>query len=63
MGLLGGLNHGAYTDLHHGATTNPDIRDECLTKDWTHPEQIPLDICVAKWDSYEHLAQFHLLYD
>jgi hypothetical protein len=60
MGLLGGLNHAAYTDINRGATTDPGIRNECLIRDWMSGATI--DNCVMKWDANERLMVVDKLY-
>merc|ERR1719284_454800 len=60
MGLLGGLNHAAYTDPNRGATTDPGVRNECLIKDWQ--SGATLDNCIMKWDANERMLRVDDLY-
>jgi len=60
MGLLGGLNHAAFTDPNRGGTTDPRIRSECLNRDWVTNQTI--DDCVMKWDANERLLRVDQLY-
>jgi len=60
MGLLGGLNHEASTDIDQQATTDPGKRNECLAKDWTTGSV--LDNCIMKWDANERLLRVQDLY-
>lgn len=60
MGLLGGLNHAAYTDINRGATTDPNVRNECLIRDWM--SGATLDNCIMKWDANERLMVVDSLY-
>jgi len=60
MGILGGLNHAAYTDPNRGATTDYRLRNECLVRDWQ--SGATLDNCIMKWDANERMQRVGDLY-
>jgi len=60
MGILGGLNHAAYTNPNRGASTDLDKRGNCLNFDWFNNNTI--DECLMKWDANERLLKVEKLY-
>lgn len=60
MGILGGLNHAAFTNPNRGASTDLDKRGDCLNFDWMNNNTI--DECLMKWDANERLLRVEQLY-
>jgi hypothetical protein len=61
MGLLGGLTHEAYTDPTRGGTTDYQVRNQCLTRDWSTGGTV--DACILKWDAYERMKRVQAAYE
>ena len=60
MGLLGGLNHGAYVDPNRGGTADTVIRNQCMSRS---PDGGIVDNCMLKWDGLERLERVRDVYD